>query len=111
MDEVATGFEVYSNSQLDGRIKLSCTDIKAGYSLANTNTQTVNGYAVRGIKSTLNTPWGTGQDDQYHNSQCPPGTFVTGISIYASSYLDGQMTCYCSGIKKNKILLFLFLME
>ena len=100
-NEVATGFEVYSNDRLDGSIKLRCATLKSGYSLANNTTQTINGYAVRGIMSIQSVPWNRGQDDQYHVATCPAGTFLTGLVIYASDRLDGQMRCYCSGIKKN----------
>lgn len=99
--EVATGFEAYSTgSYLDGRIKIRCTQLKSGYSLANNGTITNNGYSVRGVMSNMNTPWNTSRDDQYHTTQCPPGTFVTGVIMRANSQIDGEMRCYCSGIKR-----------
>lgn len=98
--EVATGFEAYSNSHLDGRMKIRCTQLKSGYSLANNTTVSINGYTVRGMMANINVPWNTGRDDQYHISDCPAGTFVTGLVIRAASYLDGEMRCYCSGIKR-----------
>jgi len=97
--EVATGFEAYSTSALDGRIKVRCTALKAGYVLANNGTATLNGYSVRGVMSAMQIPWHTSRDDQYHYSECPAGTFVTAIAIRANSRLDGQLRCYCSGIK------------
>jgi hypothetical protein len=98
--EVATGFEVWSSSRNDGDMKIRCTQLKSGYSLANNGTQMVNGYSVRGMMANMNVPWNTGRDDQYHISDCPPGTFVTAVAIRANSQLDGEMRCYCSGIKR-----------
>lgn len=100
-NEVATGFEVYSNDRLDGSTKLRCAPLKTGYSLANNTTQTVNGYSVRGVMSANSSPWDIGRDYEYHNVACPPGTFLTGLVIYADDRLDGYMRCYCAGIKKN----------
>jgi hypothetical protein len=98
--EVATGFEAYSTDRLDGRMKIRCTQLKSGYVLANNTTQTINGFSVRGIMAAMNVPWNMGRDDQYHISECPPGTFVTGLVIRAAARLDGEMRCYCSGIKR-----------
>ncbi|MCX7769411.1 MAG: hypothetical protein N2110_10405, partial [Flavobacteriales bacterium] len=99
--EVATGFEVYSTDRLDGHMKIRCTQIKSGYSLANDVTTTINGHTVRGIQSAMSVPWNHGRDDQFHFSECPPGTFVTAVVIEASDRLDGGLRCHCSGIKRN----------
>jgi hypothetical protein len=88
-NEVATGFEAYSASYLDGNLKLRCTQL-SGVSTAN------NGF---GTRATLSLPWGTGSDNQYHFTGCPAGTFMRGISIYATgSFLDGQMEAGCTGL-------------
>jgi hypothetical protein len=99
--EIATGIEIYSTDRLDGGLKIRCTQIKTGYSLANDITTTINGHTVRGISTSMNIPWNVNRDDQYHVSECPPGTFVTGVVIQATGRLDGEMRCFCSGIKRN----------
>lgn len=99
--EIATGIEIYSTDRLDGGLKIRCTQIKSGYSLANDITTTINGHTVRGISTSMNIPWNVNRDDQYHVSECPPGTFVTGVVIQATGRLDGEMRCFCSGLKRN----------
>gem|GEM_PF-5409689 len=98
--EVATGFELRSSDRADGEIKLRCTALRAPFILANNGTVSINGGTVRGVMTALNHPWDQGADNQYHISNCPSGTFVTAVTVFAAGRLDGALTCYCSGIKK-----------
>lgn len=86
---IATGFQVYANAQLDYYGKLRCTQLKSGFSTTDNGT---------GVESAISAPWNSGRDDEQHFAMCPPGTFVKGFRVYASSYWDGALRLYCTGI-------------
>ncbi|MFN8237494.1 MAG: hypothetical protein U0T77_04940 [Chitinophagales bacterium] len=88
---IATGWQVYANSQLDYYLKLKCTQVASGYSTVETG---------QGVESILNFP-NANADNFTHTGACPTGTFVKGLSIYAGTYLDTNFRVWCSGIKKN----------
>src|SRR5690606_5980729 len=91
--EIAVGFEAYATgSYWDGYIKLKCQALRAGFTTTSTG---------MGEPSAILGPWNTGADDQVHWCQCPPGTYIKGISIRANSQLDGQLQAYCTGIRPN----------
>ncbi len=92
---IATGFEAYATSRLDGRLKLRCTALKAGYT---TTDNTGNG-GTAGVESAMSYPHNNGTDDVQHGAFCPAGTWLNGIRIYASDRLDGRMRAYCTAIR------------
>ncbi|MCW5909187.1 MAG: hypothetical protein KIS94_15080 [Chitinophagales bacterium] len=85
---VATGIEFRATDRLDGEMKLRCAPLNPGLSTTNSGL---------GIKSAFSVPF-ENSDNVRHMSICPPGTFVKGISIYATSRLDHSLTIYCTGI-------------
>lgn len=86
---IATGFQVYANSQLDYYGKLRCTQLKNGFSTTDNGT---------GVESAISAPWNSGRDDEQHFAMCPPGTFVKGFRVNASNFWDGALRLYCTGI-------------
>jgi hypothetical protein len=79
---IARGIKMYANGQLDYGLSLNCCNATSGSVTKYTDwtTAAVNGY---------------GNDDCHHGAQCPTGTYLTNIGIYASSYLDGNMVEVC----------------
>lgn len=96
-NHIATGFEAYATSRLDGRLKLRCTALKAGY----TTTDNAGNGGTGGIESAVSYPYSNGSaaDDVQHGAFCPAGTWMNGIRIYASDRLDGRMRVYCTAIR------------
>ena len=88
---IATGWQVYSNSQLDNYLKLRCTTIASGYTTVET------GY---GVESIYNFP-NANADNFTHVGACPTGTFIKGMYVSTGSYLDTNLRVFCTGIKKN----------
>jgi hypothetical protein len=86
---IATGIQVYASGELDNQGKLRCTQLKSGFSTVETGP---------GFESAISIPWSNGQDNQQHCAVCPPGTFVKGFRVYASSHWDGSLRVYCTGI-------------
>jgi hypothetical protein len=87
--EIVTGVEIYSGGQYEGDLKVRCSALAAGYTTTNTG---------MGIESALSVPYATGYDDVWHISSCPPNTVMKGLAIYATSRMDGEMRCFCTGI-------------
>lgn len=91
-----TGISIYATgSHLDGDIKIfgvPATDLVS----------TTNGWyglnaGATSAGSTTNTV-SSGADDQYHTAQCPNNRVATGIEIYASGALDGNMKLRCNAL-------------
>lgn len=88
---IATGWQVYANSQWDYYMKLKCTSLVSGFTTTETG---------MGVESVTNFP-NANADNFTHVGTCPAGTFIKGMSINAASYLDNNLRVYCTGIKKN----------
>ncbi|HQV79266.1 MAG TPA: hypothetical protein PLJ42_12190 [Chitinophagales bacterium] len=88
---IATGWQAYANAQLDHYLKLRCTSLNSDYETVETN---------EGIESVYSFPRNLG-DNITHVSVCPAGTFIKGLSMYANTYLDGNLTVHCTGIKRK----------
>jgi hypothetical protein len=88
---VATGWQVYANGQLDYYMKLRCTALNSGYVTVETGL---------GVESTLNFP-DSNADNFRHSGNCPAGTYLKGITIYADDYLDTNLKAYCTGIRRQ----------
>ena len=86
---IASGIEIYASGQLDGCMKLRCSQLSTSYATIETGT---------GVQSVYNFP-DANADNFTHVGTCPAGTFIKGVSIYASSYLDTNLRVYCTGIK------------
>ncbi len=90
-NSVATGFEIYASDRLDGRMKLRCAALKTGLAATGTGT---------GMKTAFSVPF-ENADNVRHMSLCPYGTYVKGVSLYATGKLDWGLCVYCTGIKEN----------
>jgi hypothetical protein len=91
-----TGISIYcTGTHLDGDIKIF------GIAMTDLLTTTTGWYGlnagVTSAGSATNTV-GTGADDQYHTAQCPNNRIATGIEIYASGALDGNMKLRCNSL-------------
>jgi hypothetical protein len=105
-NEVMTGFEAWSSSELDACLKIRCSKLKTGYVLAQDNF-TPSGVVINrvtpidkkmlGVKSS---PSSNGLDNAPHSVSCPFGTFPTAIAVYVGDKFDDGLTFFCSGIKK-----------
>lgn len=91
-NEVVTGIEIRSETHLEGALKVRCTALATGFTTTNTG---------MGVESAISVPFNTGSDDIMHHAACPPGTLMKGITIWASSRLDGELRAYCTGITAN----------
>ncbi|WP_298115580.1 hypothetical protein [Flavobacterium sp.] len=83
---IATGIEIRATTYLDGNLKLRCTALNPGY----TTEVGSGGVDVEGP--------GIGYDNNTHSVSCPPGQFVKGIRIYATTYLDGRVGLFCTPV-------------
>ncbi len=89
-----TGISIYATgAHLDGDIKIF------GIPMTDLLTVTSSWYGVNAgltsAGSTTNTN-SSGADDQFHTAQCPDNRIATGIEIYASGALDGNMKLRCN---------------
>lgn len=89
-----TGISIYATgTHLDGDIKIfgvPATDL-----VTTTNSWYGLNAGATSAGSATNTV-STGADDQYHTAQCPDNRVATGIEIYASGALDGNMKLRCN---------------
>lgn len=88
---IASGWQVYANAQLDYYMKIKCTQLATGYTTVETG---------MGVESIGNFP-NANADNFTHVGVCPTGTFMKGLSINASTYLDNNLKAFCTGIKKQ----------
>ena len=88
---IATGWQVHANAYFDDRMKLRCTALHSDYATVET---------IQGIESVYSFPLNLG-DNITHVSVCPAGTFIKGLSIYATNYLDGNLKVHSTGIKRK----------
>lgn len=88
---LASGFQMYATSRLDYYSRLLCAPL--------TNQATVAQYP--GFETALLGPWNTGGDNTTHFAQCPAGTYVNGMTYYASNYADGALRLRCTGLNLN----------
>lgn len=119
-NSLATGIEWrVTSSQLDDALKLRCTTLKSGYTtIHNSVLYTTPGSAASNLYP-LNTtlaaysnnlskgmlpilfmggPYADG-DSQWHWQQCPTGTYMRGIAIWAQAYMDRTTYVFCTGIR------------
>ena len=83
----ATGIKAYATAYLDYGLSLQCTALKTGF------TQNTIPNSVRS-----NFDAWCGADNVFHDAACPAGTFVDGVAVYASTYLDCGLQLTCSYI-------------
>ncbi len=88
---IASGIQIWANSYYDGNMRLRCTQLATGW---------VTSEIGSGKTSLIQSPGGN-LDNTTHGAMCPAGTFVKGISAYASNYLDYALKVFCTGIKKQ----------
>jgi len=81
----ATGIKAYATTYLDYGLSLQCTKLKTGLS------STAMPHAVHS-----NFDVWTGADNVFHHAECPTGTFIEVVAMYASTYLDAGLQLGCS---------------
>jgi len=96
-----TGISIYATgTHLDGDIKIF------GIPMTDLLTTTTGWYGLNAgstsAGSTTNTV-GSLADDQFHTARCPDNRIATGIEIYASGALDGNMKLRCNALASGYI--------
>jgi hypothetical protein len=89
-NHLMSGFIIYATGQLDYCPRILCQALING---ATTSGSFMN--ADNGVSGPSNP---TGPDNMTYTTTCPPGSYLTGISYYASSHADGGLYSVCSGI-------------
>jgi hypothetical protein len=84
------GIVFYATGQLDYCPRILCSPLVNGASTSGSFVANPVG------PNTLSNA--TGPDNSNMSVSCPPGTYITGLSWYASSHADGGLYGECSGI-------------
>lgn len=96
----ATSLSIYATKRLDGNITLN-GDLRSD----ELNTNDVNYYGEFGL-SALNSQTNTrsiSSDGVFHLAVCPDNRIMTGLQIYAATYLDGYMKVQCTKLNTGYI--------